>query len=401
MHVMNDVYKQPILLKLLIIPLASLLVLAACERGPVGIFASIEREVAIQEGNLLKNAAVNGMVEADNGNGTAYYFAAVGGRIRYRRADGDESDWSSISNPSAYRTNHSRPTSIVKLNGTVYVSFVEGERKRSGLFTLEPATRSYNAQGSISSDNHVARLFALGNELFASIQFKEEGEDAEFELWHLGEAGSASLPGAPISGLQERPFISAATDETNYWFITSDAIFHTGTAVDEVAPVDKPAAIGTSLGGVFFHGGDLYLSSRDGRTARGGSTGYISVSDALPTPGGSWLAPVTESDRAFTDFAYAADIDAFADGVLFIGTYRTLSGRSVVSPGGYMEIPGAAFDSPQRPDGNSYQASELSKSAVMQIFVPSQGNTIFALTGGRGLWRGDYDSDGVATWVWE
>ena len=399
---MNDVYRQSNLLKLLIIPLASLLALAACERGPVGIFASIEREVAIQEGNLLKNVAVNGMVEADNGSGTDYYFAAVGGRIHYRRAGGDESDWGSISNPSGYRTNHSRPTSIVNLSGTIYVSFVEGERKRSGLFTLDPATRSYTAQGSISSDNHVARLFALGNELFASIQFKQEGEDAEFELWHLGSGAGADLSAAQsISGgigRQERSFISATTDGTNYWFITSDTIFHTPTPIAQVDPVDKPAAIGTSLGGVFFHDTRLYLSSRDGRAARGGSTGYISVSADF---GGSWLPPITESDRAFTDFAFAGAIDAFSDGVLFVGTYRSLSGRSVVSPGGYMEIPGPAFDNPRRPAGNSYQASELSKSAVMQIFVPSQGNTIFALTGGRGLWRGEYDSDGVATWVWE
>ncbi|TVQ38400.1 MAG: hypothetical protein EA384_09290 [Spirochaetaceae bacterium] len=397
-----------------VLPVAILLALTACERGPVGIFASIEQEVEIQEGNLLKDVAVNGMVEADG-----YYFAAVGGRIRYRPVSGDESDWSSISNPSGYRTNHSRPTSIVHIDpggagDAIYVSFVEGERKRSGVYQLDPVGRSYNAAGSLGSGVHVTRLFALGAELFGSIQFKDEDDDPEFELWYLGAGGGASLDtAASIStdvGRQARPFISAAANGTDdFWFITSSSVFHTAAAAGQLANIGKPADIGTSLGGIFFNANDLYLSSRDGRTVRGGSTGYVSrdAGGANPTDPSEWTTIITANDRAFTEFAsadgahFATLDDVFDDGVLFVGTYRTLSGRTVVSPGGYMEIPGPLFGSVRRPAGNNYQSAEISKAAVMQIFIPGQANTIFALTGGRGLWRGEYDSDGETTWYWE
>lgn len=396
----------------------ALLPIAACERGPQGIFYSVATAQEIVEGNLPKDAIVNGMVEVSSGDD--YYFAAVGGRVWYRRADGDETDWRSISNPPRYRTNHSRPTSIVNLNGTIYVSFVEGERERSDVYELvpDPVNRGYSQDpidgGFTDGIRIISRLFALDDRLFASIQHRDDGEDAEYELWYLGQDGDSIdlVSGVNLSSAKpDVPYISATSDDNgSFWFITTKQAFHTDDPVtaDSLANVTPPDGALTTLGGIFFHVDTLYLSSRTGRTVAGGSQGVISSTSALPTPGGAdWSSVVSTSNRAYTDFAFAQGFPGIGDALL-VGTYRTRDGTRVVSTGGFLELQldgDGDIASVAPPSGSSYVASELSTSAVMQIFVPQnasdQSGTMFALTGGRGLWRGIYGTDGEARWIWE
>ena len=398
--------------RLLLLLFAAIIAMTACDQGPVGIFASIEREVAIQEGNLPKNVAVNGMVEFEITIDTVdvvYYFAAVGGRIRYRRADGTESDWSTIANPPGY-DGSSRPTSIVRVgdidSGTIYVSFIDSEAKRSGIFTLDPGTRAFALVGAESSGGErlIQRLFALGPNLFAATVTPGSSGNPSHDLRHV------PLPtGTPVSIVvtdQSEPFIGAATGNTNNWFATTSALYLNPFASPGVTatPISIPAeARETSLGGITVFDDSVFLASRSGSTVTGGSTGRIARAPVTAdlTESISWTSD-TRNDRAFTGFGVREGATAPGD-TLYVGTYRTFSGsRSrIVSPGGFMEIPGGALSGIARPTGNSYIAADFSKASVFSFFIPSgDPDTVFVLTPGTGLWRGDYGGSEPA-WVWE
>ncbi len=401
--------------RLLLLLSAAVVAMTACDQGPVGIFASIEREVAIQEGNLPKKVAVNGMVEFDlSGTGDdVYYFAAVGGRVRFRRADGTESDWATIANPPGY-DGGSRPTSIVRVgdidSGTIYVSFIDSEGKRSGIFTLDPGTRAFALVGTESSGGErlIQRLFAVSDELFAATVTPGTSGTPTHDLRHV------ALPtGTPVSIVvtdQSEPFIGAATDDTNNWFVTTKALFENLSASPDnsATEISIPSeARETSLGGIaVFNDGVqdfVYLSSRSGSNVTGGSTGRIArapVGDDLSLSV-SWT-PITQNDRAFTGFG-AANLNSVS--TILVGTYRTFAGsRSrVASPGGFMEIPEGTLAGIRRPAGNSYVAADFSKASVFGFFAsgePEFADTVFVLTPGTGLWRGDYGGP-EPVWVWE
>lgn len=382
---------------------AAALLLAGCgERGDVGIFASIEREEKIEKSNLPEVSTAGSMVYDP---GTDTYYVALG--QLYAR-DRSSNEWDEVDHPGGYGDGHTLDIVLVDADadGTIgaapdgiYVAFFDTlDSEDAKLFRLDPSNNSFGSP-----------VWNPGKEIARLITFdtNADGLDDEF-LGVTVESDEYNYnlvysPGNIGGGQRTIVSDSASILDGDYNPNTGASVFITRNGLYEVpdltsTSLDAPdgdnlndlqlirdysgGAIGDNsdiLSGVTLDAanGHFYVSSRDGVIFR-------------QEGAAAWSESSRDDDRRYTDVEYV-DLPGFTGAVVGMETLET-------SSGGYYEVDASLGTS--RPDGDNYNAADISDAAIHGFYVDTANDTLFALTNGTGLWSATYDTD-EPEWRWE
>jgi hypothetical protein len=380
---------------------AALLVFAACDHAPVGIFASIEQEVKIDdERNLPNGIAVNGIVEFDG-----YYF--VSAPTVYRRpvantTGGEPSQWTPVASPIA----GARNLRMVHLEsaGALYAVFVDDAGVTKSLHALDSAGGNWTEVTLPSgATGGLVSVFAAGpagtDRLFLSVF---EGPN-DYRLFSSpdGTAFAAVTDSATSTALSmptPATDVAYTTDgATDNWWIAGRTRFLTGA---EPTPATDPLIVsdygGSTLSdvdgfsGLYFGGPAgsprLYLSTLTGQVFRydpnNVAAGFVAAAGTIT---------FSDDPVPLTDFAYVEGSDGFQSVVVGTEGY------------GYYEIDPATLDISMPARSGNYLASELSRASIHAFYVdtnadlptgaPSGVDLMFAGTAGLGLWKNYYKGE--------
>lgn len=377
---------------------AVLVFLAGCgERGDVGIFASIEREEKIEKSNLPEVSTAGSVVYHA---GTDRYYVALG--QLYARDRGDN-DWDDVNHPGGYGDGHT--LDIVTMGGDIYVAFFDTESTKSEIFRLNPTNDNYTSVWSPGDE--IAKLIAidtdgadeasedLNEELFAvTVESNKLDYNLVYAPGNTGDTQNTVLSDVPRIFDGAYDFVVAGGQ---YLFVAGGTLF-AGTDVTqgsadiaEVAGSDRPFA---TFGGTTFVEDAFGNAANDWLyvTSTRGDIAYTADAGTW-----TWTTETGDDDRGYTDITYLDSADfpglSGSNGALVVGV-----DTRETSPGGYYEVSESLGTS--RPDSENYDAADVSDAAINGFYVDAANQTLFALTSGTGLWRGNYDT-AEADWSWE
>lgn len=376
---------------LILTGLAVVLLLSGCgERGDVGIFASIEREEKIEKSNLPEVSTAGSVVYH---SGTDRYYVALG--QLYAR-DRDSNEWDDVNHPGGYADGHT--LDIVTMGGDIYVAFFDTESTKSEIFRLDPTNDSYSSVWSPGQE--IAKLIAidtdgaaeasedLNEELFAvTVESNKLDYNLVYAPGDVGGTQNTVLSDVPRIFDGAYDFVVAGGQ---YLFVAGSTLFAgtdatQGSAdIAEVAGADRPFA---TFGGTTFVENAFGTAANDWLyvTSTRGDIAYTADAGTW-----TWTIETGDDDRGYTDIEYV-DLPGFTGLVVGVDTRET-------SPGGYYEVTESLGTS--RPDGENYDAADISDAAINGFYLDAANQTLFAVTSGAGLWSGNYDT-AEADWSWE
>jgi hypothetical protein len=399
--------------------LAVFVTITACERGSVGIFASLEREELIKKGNLPENAAVTGMVRVvPAGGGSAKYYASLGSVFTREAGAKDSPNWDRIDAPGAMGDgSNALDIASIDPDGSggaapeVYVSFGDVDGTDFGLFRLETGNDSWTNTGY--DRGQVVELISVDanqddvdDELYA-VTKDGENYDLVYQPQQEDPDGDGGGYGEVVIDNATR-IVDGTWDRagSRYVFITRTDIYTGGSGGGNAPSLSgQPASnfdstfdASENLAGILYDPGAG--SDRPGGLYIASAKGVIYFND-----GSGWTKSNRTSSSAYTDLAVFPQLDGTETGG---GVVVGLSNTDQDADTGYRELPGCTVDTIEDPSGNNYLSGDISDVTVSGFFADrnTDPNLLFAFTEGRGLWRARYaDKNGNLQqdpfWSWE
>lgn len=384
---------------------AALALLLACEH-PVGIFASLEQEIPVdEERGVPTTDGMRFMVRASSGGGDDYYYAAFTS-LYVREADegtGSSPDrsWSRVSRPSGVNT--SDPvTSIVAFDDRIWAIFDGDVYSRPADGGSDDDWDKENID-DVPGSRTASRLFTVTDGADDRLLLSVRDDDSEYSVYYLNGGNFDEMNiDAPDGLTQVRAVAYFDPGGDNFYLATSGALYRSdgiGGTYSAISQGDLGA------GGPYrellvaeVNGDDtLFVAARRRVLSYDGTT--WSDSGTFETSGGS--------DIVFTSLGWVNDTDLIgtSGGYLIAGTQNA----------GLFEAPGGAVTDLRREGSGStlfgrvgnYLTTRLSGGAIDRIFVVEEGrswrnqggNHIYVGAPGRGLWRGESDrKDDVILW---
>lgn len=402
--------------------LALLVILASCTRGSVGIFASIEQEVKTQRSNLSENSAITGVVESDN-----HIFASIG-NIASRPKNSNE--WNGVGDPPGIDSPIS--VALVQIGDPnsggrrYFAAFNSQEGGEYGLYelTINQTSGSVSfteldlAYDNANSVQEIAALIPVDSdhdgfaeELYASLRTGVLNQEPLFTLLR-NPAGIGGTEETLRDNQADNLFDGGSDNAGNTWFVGSKGAIYrlVGSTVTQLSGTDAlypTASDGTK--GKSFSG--IYAVDLDNLGGTAGTIAlFVSDSDgrlwATTNDGTDWVS-TDLSGRAFTDMVWLPSAGEAGGGALLVGTKPFIQ-RAVADQGLFeieLTVSGTSvtIDSLDAPDASSYDTSDLQDATVLAFYRPDSGsapsiepdgNDVFVLTGGLGLWAIAYGTDG-------
>jgi len=447
--------KKQIILALLFF-LSMFVFVVACDHGSRGIFAEIEEEEQIDRSSAGEYGYPTSFHKTTVGSEARYYVTAK--RLFWRRSADNGRDWNQINLPSGYDIAVGVSQIVVGSNRSLVVALISSANGRSALYELRTGSDSSHSWGAnLYRDGNNAALTAQIVALHAL-----EGANSQHRLFVLSQrrtssnlldghtlyyyhtAGTAAVDDDrlhelwnPVGAINDIDRITSGgalflifSDHTGLYCIrdsgagggaVSDFTLIDGNSVragnnqfemrslvvDAGEAVDRSARI---IGGMLIVDATMYVSAigeiyRYREPASGADAGAICNSAnwkdkcSASADMGCWArSSYGDATYRYTDMAWYQQSNV-ARGIM-IGVED--NGQR---EGGYREIPLdesvttiASLSTINNPRGTNYTSVPLSTAATRSFFV--DGNAIFALTNGRGLWRGVY-SDNIPKWSWD
>ena len=374
-----------------------LLSVSACEH-PVGLFASLEEEIPIDEDRgVPTDDYMRSMLISDDGE---YYFAEFTSLYVRRRAedldlDGEPSrSWTRIGKPEA-AGEHDTLGSIAEYASESELWAIYGGK----LFTRpndgsETGRGAWSERSAPSEISRAARLFSVGDELLLSARMSGGG----FSLYQRnGTVWGDPLGFDDVDDDRVNRINAIVEFDNDYYVATTSRIFRTSDLDTNFEPAEdglptaanyRELSVGESNGSpALFAAGNKHIS--------------------VTTNGTDWSTSDSQSHDG-EDVQFTA-----------LGWYVTENGAGYLVAGtesaGLYEAPEGDLDRLRRQgsgaelfgrDGN-FLTTRLSGGSVHRIFVDENGRSwrsqdkphIFVGAPGRGLWRGEYDEEYEAlTW---
>ena len=372
-----------------------LLVLAGCNRGTQGIFATIEVEEKTATSNLVDNTSIGGLVKTQIS--AEQYVVLAGTKVFTRTTAG--SNWGEIGSPSGLNAIAlgGIDTNADEVAEEVYAAFFDSGADRYYIYSLTAVsggglrwdrvtdTSAWNP----ATGDQITGMAGVGDYLLVSVtDVSVDGDAANSKvLYRYGSGlGAPDVVGNFRDSLRDaarfgtavvivgRNTLAAHTsdiDNTNFTGFT-DIPNASGVGV-----IPSSAPPGVDLFGVTTLSGNVYTSP-DGLT---------------------WTIAEGSLDRSFSDLTWVEEQGGF----LVVGS-KTDEIQNTTRRGYYeVTISGAgpAYSLSYTNDiGDNYTGSELAISAIERFQYYPDG-TLFALTAGKGLWRTVYPATGEPRWTWE
>ena len=369
--------------------------LIACEPPIRGMFAGLEDEEVIANGNLSDGASPTSMIRHNN----RYYISAGSMFQRSTSSSSDTPDWSSVSLPSGY----TQVVALLEVSSTPYAVVVNSSTPRSGMF-------------SFSTDGNGNTTFDTTNRLPSAaqsrvVQYAEALNTRAFVAYGLDSPSRFDLisvniatPSSPDVVYADGALpIDATWDGTDYRFLLSDQNIHTAAEASITGGTTAPArdslglSVVSSIDSIANIRGITHSSVIGGLIITGSSSADADNHTVLSIIGGN---PDPSTVVFETDLEYGAVVFSTLTDRLLVGT--TGAGyRQVLESGGNLSWSSNRASRPPEPE-QSFDTSGLSTSTVLDFFEDSTDNYIFALTSGSGIFRGSYDSTAQSiTWARE
>ncbi len=344
------------------------LFLVACDRGTVGIFASIEREEKTIQSNLPKEQTVSGFTEAGNA-----YFVAIGPRIWTRSTtveSGADEPWETIPVPTGAGE---YVAAGVASSGSIVVAAFVGEA--GSVIAVRDAAVETSEWETVTHDlvGQIVALLSAGDKVFVV----ERRSGGVHFLHHLDLTASPTVAELDLPGANPR-VLGVAFGAGAYWFVTSDTVIKSDDLAADPFFNDvfsTPGGI-TNIGGITVTDGGAVVVSSNAEAAAG--------KVAYSTDGGTmWAESGVAADTRFPPVAAIGD-------TVYLGARRGVYTLAVSDLGG----------TPAVATGQAYESAALRNAEVLGgFFAAPNGDDIFILTN-QGLWRRNVDDDSVS-WIWE
>lgn len=381
----------------------------AC-RHPVGLFASLEEEIAVDEERGVPTS--DGMQEMLLSGGN-YYAAFTSLYVRKaaesRDLDGSPSrQWSKVGKPEDLGSDDTLG-SIAEYGGHIYAVYGGEVYRRPNDGGDESGDwESVWESGNSRPTGRASRLFAAAGELLVSVRTDTDvGEDdetvGEYKLYEWDDGNTdwnTNEVDFDTTG-NEVSFIYAVVQrDTNDIFIaTHGNIYQAGGLGGNFTPEDTTITSGSYR--------DLLVADTNGD---GNNTLYSAAKGRILSYDGSdWTAGSKQTDDEddpvqftslgwYTDSRVIDDSDA-SNGYLIAGSLDNGLYEAEDGNLGTLEYEGA--ESTLFGRGGNYLTTQLSENGIQSIFVddPGQGSWrssgphIFIGAAGQGLWRGEFDED--------
>jgi len=381
--------------------LSGLLLLAACEEQPYGIFASIEREQDVPDSELGEDATIFGMAQL----GDEYWLSYM--RLQRRPAAGGPSDWANAPHPSGFSSSGDHALSLVgEPGGSIYVAFRNNKATGWNVFKRDSAAGAWI---SLETQAHeIIRLFLIENgggvfELYGAAVAgrNSSGEATSYELVQIGKTAGAGVTDTLSTGeypVRGGAFFAAAVGN-EYTFFTQTSVFRgPGPGIGSLTSVDSiitqpRAAFVFDDGGV--DGDRLYISGQGGVAVSDDGTSFTTISGGNTlngfgtyVSGGVTYLIVGSQDQSPTTRpgdGYYLVAQNLADSASAAGT-RTTPARIAGETGTAL-------------GAQNYEGTLLATAHIREFFVAN--SRVFALTVGRGLWSASIENNGELKWLWE
>ncbi|MFA7567476.1 MAG: hypothetical protein WCY01_10650 [Alkalispirochaeta sp.] len=390
------------------ITIVLVLALSGCSEGELGIFSTIAIEEATKKNNLVDNATTSGLVKGLF-NGTERYVVKAGTKVFTRPVSGN--DWTEISAPGgrlalfvAGRNDTATPAGLggdepTAAVGEVYAVYQSGSSDDTAVYRLSGNLAWTQAVYTPPSGTKINGMIGVDNVVFVSTFTSPT--DQKLLAWS-DEIGS--VPTVAITGFNDaiQDGVRAGGVGSDYYLVgKSSVLAHVGTGPATTATPFNTTTTSPQPRGIAYsdHGGGggiLAVADRvDGR---------IFVAPAPTTPGSlpsSWKLAGTVG-RPATDIIWVSKLNG-STGAFLVGTASDAifknDGRGYYQ-GTISGTIGTYTISLTNDLGNNYKASDLAVSSILQFRHFGKG-TVFALTGGRGLWSTAYPDSADPTWRWE
>ncbi|MBI9099824.1 MAG: hypothetical protein JEY91_15195 [Spirochaetaceae bacterium] len=411
-----------------------MLLMTTCSN--TGIFLSLENEEEIKESNNLNNSAnISNMVIAGD-----FYIGNGGPSIFYRSTntsttDSKIDDWStllvpetSFENPSVYFSRTTSTTSMVLLNGDLYISRIsfDGSSVISGIYRLpnadtidisaltaaswEKIIEVTTEKASSSFNSNVFRLFEAQSSLYINhLTYFYSGSDDQTASISSSALYVTTTPETIADNLANATAIDISsffselsnpvevakitTSGTNYWMIINSDTSTDGSdptlnkvlrSTDSTTFTEVTAIPDARYVDIYEYktNPDVLLVSNTSGSL------YISINaDSAPT----------SADLVFTELANESvflngfeDIGALVPDNVIVGTSATYDDGSIDGEGYYQldlsDLSNITWSVDNFSHYNNYFSSELSTASINGFLFDSAKSRLFAYTRSMGLW---------------
>ena len=411
-----------------------LLLMTTCSN--TGIFLSLENEEEIKESNNLNNSAnISNMVIAGD-----FYVGNGGPSIFYRSTntsstDSKIDDWStllvpetSFENPSVYFSRTTSTTSMVLLNGDLYISRIsfDGSSILSGIYRLpnadsidisaltaaswEKIIEVTTEKASSSFNSNIFRLFVAQSSLYINhLTYSYSGSDDQtasisssaLYVTTTPETIADNLANATaidISSFFSEPsnpveIAKITTSGTNYWMIINSDTSTDGSdptlnkvlrSTDSTTFTEVTAITDARYVDIYEYktNPDVLLVSNTSGSL------YISINAD---------SALTSADLVFTELANESvflngfeDIGTLVPDNVIVGSSATYDDGSIDGEGYYQldlsDLSNITWSVDNFSHYNNYFSSELSTASINGFLFDTAKSRLFAYTRSMGLW---------------
>jgi hypothetical protein len=356
---------------------------SGCTAAGGAIFATIEQEVPTEISNLPDTTTVRNVVGLPTGDG----FIAVAPSLFLGSQSVAGSNaalvWKGVASGLA---EGATCRGAVVVDGRLYAVFGASGASASLYRAALPAGLAAEAEPALTFEavpwdvggQTPEDLMLVNDQLFVAT--RQPSALLSYGLVHLDTGTDAATSLVPAGTLLAAPPADGAFHGGAYWFVAGGKLL-TGPAGGPLAISAEPAVEATTVfGGIHADSTSarLHLSTRSGRLLYREGTTWV-TSDALVIPG--------ETDAMiFTDFL------SLPNGSVYVGSE---------SRGFYLLTDGilaqTTLDAARRP---SRTIGELYSGTIRRLV--HEGNVVFLLTAGAGLWHQVLAEDlDLTSWTWE
>ncbi len=369
-------------------------VLYGCKNGPIGIFASLGGETSLgtDASKGFKSASPSFVVELG-----ANYYAGIG--KLWKRSTTAASVWAPLGTLPNADTVYADSAVTVSTGPTMYVSFKDSQGATAGVWPMTGTSWGTRVDPAFPpAGTTLEKLLVANNQVFAVCSTASAATPpvVTYTVYFLS-GGTTFTAITSLSDMAARP-IGITSDGTNYWLAAGTKLYtDTVIAAGSFAALpDTPIAF-TSL---------VYADATLELIATGGNGKIYQTTDN----GTTWPASATfdKSGTAYY-FSKAVLVPAAVDGTrrLLVATdARYLPALS--ASGGYLDFDvtnpailtwSATQNVNKTPISDAINFdTTIGNNPVSELVL--LGNTLFACTGGHGLWSNRYGS-AWSTWLRE